>query len=243
LLLAGAGAGCLAAAADKPASPVRTVLQKEAYPWYDGGTDQVKPLVYEQYAWIKWLGDRIGALLDWLEGLISRSPRGAGHGLGGFIPTFLFLLFGGALMIILWRLWRQSEPRQATPADAPAQVGSIARLAGLAPGVSLEGKDPWAEALARRAAGDRAGAVIWLFFYQLLTLNRLGLVRLAPGRTARQYVFAVADPLLREGLEATLGLFEEAYYGHRVPTASALEAVWSRALAFRRHLEAIKATQ
>ena len=48
--------------------------------------------------------------------------------------------------------------------------------------------------------------MIWLFLDQLLVLRRLGLIRLAPGRTARQYVLAVSDSQLRDGLRATLAL-------------------------------------
>ena len=94
------------------------------------------------------------------------------------------------------------RPGRAMP---PRSVGSVARLAGLAPGAFPEDADPWAEALRRRAAGDTAGAVIWLFLDQLLALRRLGLIRLAPGRTARQYVLAVSDSQLRDGLRDDSG--------------------------------------
>ena len=111
---------------------------------------------------------------------------------------------------------------------------------GLAPGIAIEGIDPWAEALRRRAAGDSAGAVIWLFLDHLLSLQRAGLIRLTPGRTARQYASGLDDPLLGDGLRATLGVFEEVYYGHRLPEPEELERVWSRAEALRRRLQAIK---
>ena len=78
--------------------------------------------------------------------------------------------------------------------------------------------------------------MIWLFLDQLMSLQRAGLVRLTPGRTARQYASGLDDPLLAEGLRTTLGVFEEVYYGHRLPRPEELERVWSRAEAFRRRL-------
>ena len=64
--------------------------------------------------------------------------------------------------------------------------------------------DPWAEAKRRRAAGDLAGAVVCLFAHQLLTLDQMGLIRLAPGRTGRHYVQSLRDRELIDSLGATL---------------------------------------
>jgi Domain of unknown function (DUF4129) len=229
------------ASIDNTESSVRTVLRQESYPWYDGQADQVAPLVTDPSTWAKGLEDRLKSFFDWLRKVRGKLPQGPQVGLGGVVPTLLFMVFGAALLVLLWRLWRLYEPRPAGAGDTAARVGSVARLAGLAPGAFPEDADPWAEALRRRAAGDAAGAVIWLFLDQLLALRQLGLIRLAPGRTARQYVLAVSDSQLRDGLRATLALFEEVYYGHRSPTPQALESIWARALAFRRRLETMKA--
>ena len=141
---------------------------------------------------------------------------------------------------MLWRLWRIHAPQAMSHQDHVARIGDAARIAGLAPGTAMEGIDPWAEALRRRATGDSAGAVIWLFLDQLLSLQCAGLIRLTPGRTARQYASGLDDPLLGDSLRATLGVFEEVYYGHRQPRPEELERVWSRAEALRRRLQTIK---
>jgi hypothetical protein len=87
--------------------------------------------------------------------------------------------------------------------------------------------------LRRRAAGDLSGAIVCLFAYQLLRLDQMGLIRLAPGRTGRQYVQAIHDPDFIDSLEATLGLFEDVYYGRKLPTLEAFEAVWRSAQVFQ----------
>ena len=227
-----------------PESRVRTVLKKQAYPWYDGEKDKVKPLLPDPSSWSSRLEKRLESFFDWLD---RRSGKSAGEASGanrdslrGVLATLLFVTFGCVLLVMLWRLWRIHAPRATSHQDHVARIGDAARIAGLAPGIAMEGIDPWAEALRRRAAGDSAGAVIWLFLDQLLSLQRAGVIRLTPGRTARQYASGLDDPHLGDSLRATLGVFEEVYYGHRHPGPEELKRVWSRAETFRRRLQTIK---
>jgi hypothetical protein len=111
-------------------------------------------------------------------------------------------------------------------------MGSVARLDLLPQGIRPGGDDPWDEARRRRAAGDFAGAIVCLFAHQLLSLDQLGLIRLGPGRTGRQYVSDLRDRELRESAGATLHLFEDVYYGRQMPAPQAFERVWSRGQAF-----------
>ena len=240
----GSAAGLDQAIDPSPESPVRTVLKKQAYPWYDGEKDQVKPLLPDPSSWTSRLEKRLESFFDWLDRRFGKSAgetSGANRGsLRGVLATLLFVASGCVLLVMLWRLWRIHAPQATSYQDHVARIGDAARIAGLAPGTAMEGIDPWAEALRRRAAGDSAGAVIWLFLDQLLSLQRAGLIRLTPGRTARQYASGLDDRLLGDGLRATLGVFEEVYYGHRLPEPEELERVWSRAEALRRRLQAIK---
>jgi hypothetical protein len=188
------------------------------------------------------LARQADAFLEWLGQLFDRqnsASAGSRPPFSGVLPTLLFLVAGVALLLSLWRLWRLYEPKQATE-DARAAIGKAARIAGLAPSTSLEGVDPWAEAVRLRASGDWAAAVIWLFLDQLLALERSGRIRLSSGKTARAYVAMIDDPQLARGLRSTLGTFEQAYYGHRVPDIASLERVWSEAEAFRRRLESLR---
>jgi Domain of unknown function (DUF4129) len=136
------------------------------------------------------------------------------------------------LASVFW-LWRRRLSGTAAGESVRARLGTTARLSDLPEGIGLGDGDLWAEALSRRAAGDLAGAVVCLFAHQLLSLDQLGLIRLIPGRTGRQYLQVVRDQELADSLRATLGLFEEVYYGRRRPTTQAFESVWNRALLFR----------
>jgi hypothetical protein len=221
---------------------VREVLKDRAFPWYDSQKDQVKPLLPDPSSWTGWLAKRYEWFLDWLDRHFGRSTPRPGNPVSprGIFAVLLFLAAGGVLMVILFQLWRNYLPQESTSSDQSARIGAAARVVGLAPGVAAEGIDPWAEALRLKAAGDGAGAVIWLFLDQLLSLERAGLVRLTPGRTARQYARGLDDPLLAAGLRTTLGVFEEVYYGRKIPGTAELDRVWAGAETFRSHLRALQ---
>jgi hypothetical protein len=231
----------------KPESSVRSVLQKGAYPWYDAQEDRVKPLLPDSSSLISRLGKRLEAFFDWLDHLLfgnrSRSSSGGQGSVGGAVTTLIFLASGVVLLFVLWRLWKLHEPQGGATAARSSRIGEAARVAGLAPELSMLEADPWSEAVRRRAAGDLAGAVIWLFLDQLLALERAGFIRLTPGKTARQYVHSVQDAELRDGLRTTLGVFENVYYGHRAPEPEALERTWACALDFRNRLRTITVAQ
>ena len=99
------------------------------------------------------------------------------------------------LLVVLVELWRRHRPVEApSGAKLVSRLGSAARVEGLPTGVSTGADDPWDEAQRRRERGDYAGAVICLFAHQLLTLDRLRLIRLVPGRTGRQLIRTIVDP-------------------------------------------------
>jgi hypothetical protein len=47
---------------------------------------------------------------------------------------------------------------------------------------------------------------------------------------------------LREHYRATLGLFEQVYYGHQVPSQKAVAFLWRRAEAFRKRINELEAS-
>ncbi len=157
--------------------------------------------------------------------------------------TAVFLAALIAFLVVLAILWSRRDFSAADRSAGGSSVGTAAQLANLPEGLRPGSGDPWAEALRRRAAGDLGGAIVCLFAYQLLRLDQMGLIRLAPGRTGRQYVQTIHDPEFVDTLEATLGLFEDVYYGRRLPTLEAFEAVWRSAQVFQERRGAAGATR
>jgi Domain of unknown function (DUF4129) len=225
-----------AVAANVPASEgaVREALRQGGYPWYDSGADRVRPIWAP--SWQKWLRDRFESLGKRMGRFFERFGFGGsssgGLRLGGeYLGTSLLATVLAAFFVFLIVLWLRREPFGAASTAARSSPGTAHLLAQLPEELTSGFDDPWAESQRRRSAGDLAGAVIYLFAHQLLSLHRAGLIRLAPGWTGRYYVRWLRDPVLVDSLGATLRLFEEIYYGHRRPSEQAFEQVWSRALA------------
>jgi hypothetical protein len=161
---------------------------------------------------------------------------GDGRGLaisGEMIATVALLAALLAFFVLIVGLWVRRGPGGGATESGRVNLGRSARLADLPEGIRPGAGDPWEEAQRRRAAGDLAGAIVSLFAHQLLTLDQLGLIRLAPGRTGRHYVQGLRDRELGDSVRATLGLFEDVYYGRRSPTVEAFESVWERAAVFQ----------
>jgi hypothetical protein len=226
--------GLVAADLDPTAKPVQQALRHGKYPWYDAEADRLSPVWPTRISWLKWLTARVNSFFDGIGKFFDNIQFGRlpGVGLAGnSIGTVVLLLALLAFFVFIAVLWFRLEGRAARNEAARARLGKAARLGDLPEGIRPGDGDPWAEALKRRAAGDLAGAVVCIFAHQLLTLDQLGLIRLAPGRTGRHYLRAVRDPDFRDALGATLRLFEDVYYGRRLPTTQAFESVWNRACA------------
>jgi hypothetical protein len=236
--------------AEASSAPVRAVLTSRGDPWYDAKADRLTPvLTWPDFG--SWSFFGIG---DWL----SRIFKGIGNwlrfmngwrlpyigGAGDLIVIGLAMIFLTLLLVLLLELLRRYRPIRddAAAAKASLRAGSAQRIEGLPAGVPDAMADPWAEALRRRAMGDYAGAVIYLFAYQLLTLHRIGHVRIVPGRTGRQLVRSVVDRELRGLVEPTLRLFERVYYGEQAPSLEAFEPVWALGEAFQRQVAGGTAT-
>jgi hypothetical protein len=205
---------------------VHSALGKGNYPWYDAGKDAVRPIALPRDP-------------EPSQSNASSPSRGFLPGLGNLIATIGLLIGLAALIGLLVWFWRIYEPTD--PGEVPLSSrdrGEPSRIEALPAGMrrEFESSDPWEEALRRRALGDLAGAVVCLFAHQLLTMSRLGLVRLAPGRTGRQLLRSVTDVEFRRLSHPTLRQFEAVYYGHRTISAEEFAAVWDRAEAFERRV-------
>jgi hypothetical protein len=190
------------------------------------------------------LGKRVDAFFRWLGKFFHKMGSGSNWhvpAVGNSIGKILLLAAVVAFFFGLAMLWIRRDWSSALAGNHDSGPGTSARIGDLPEGIRPTDSDPWAEANRRRAAGDLAGAVICLFAHQLLALDQLGLIRLAPGRTGRHYVRSLRDRELTDAVSATLGLFEDVYYGRRAPTAQAFESVWLSALAFQERRRALAA--
>jgi hypothetical protein len=81
-------------------------------------------------------------------------------------------------------------------------------------------------------------AIVYLFSYELVELDRHHVIRLAKGKTNRQYVRETRQrPLLRAVLETTMIAFEDAFFGNKTLSREDFERSWHRLNEFQLELE------
>jgi hypothetical protein len=87
-------------------------------------------------------------------------------------------------------------------------------------------------------AGNYSEAIIYLFSYQLVQLDKNHLIRLAKGKTNRQYLREIRQRAnLRTILEATMIAFEDAFFGRKALSKDRFESCWQRLDEFHHELE------
>ncbi len=221
--------------APDPDRSIKSALGREDFPWYDAKNDQVRPIELPATGRPNPSEDQKSRQSDPPRDRKSNEPF-SGWEWGDYLVFGGFVVALAALVGLVIRFWKRFEPTVDTVTDASRPAAPSRNGEALPADLRRDGatEDPWVEANRRRLAGDHAGAILCLFAHQLLTLSRLGLVRLAPGRTGRQLHRAVVDPEFRALMRPTLRQFEAVYYGHRTPSPGDFAAVWTSAEAFER---------
>ncbi|WP_435018696.1 DUF4129 domain-containing protein [Tundrisphaera sp. TA3] len=232
LIALGWAVALLAAPADAespdPSRAVNQALGKAAPRWFDPAKDAIRPVAIP-----------IDLAPEDIPSKSGRWPGLGGAGLGSFLPITAMVAALGALIGVLIYSWIQYRPiAEEMPASRPRGPGGARSVEELPEALRGGSADPWEDALRLRDRGERGPAVVRLFAHQLLTLGRLGLVRLVPGRTGRQLVRSVADAEFKALATTTLRSFESYYYGHREPTEAEFAALWTDAEAFQRRAAA-----
>jgi len=81
--------------------------------------------------------------------------------------------------------------------------------------------------------GDYDRAIVYLYSYQLLVLDRSQWIRLVKGKTNRQYLRELArDGELADIFRRTMHLFEDVYFGHHSLGRSRFESTWNEVSLF-----------
>jgi Domain of unknown function (DUF4129) len=222
-----------------PSRAVGRAMSNGSFPWYDAPRDVVRPIQVPLGRDGSASNGSTSSKSSPSTSSPSASPSSGGWDFGGWVSFAGFALAIGALVGLLFWFWRIYEPAaDAELGDSSKSEGEPTRIDELPAGLRLgyDPSDPWAEAIRRRDQGDLAGAIVCLFAHQLLTLSRLGLLRISPGKTARQLLRSVSDAEYRGQVAPTLRLFEAAYYGHQPPSIEEFAAVWAGVEAFQRRV-------
>ena len=106
------------------------------------------------------------------------------------------------------------------------QADDAARIEALPFRLRSGALDLLGEARRLYAAGNYGEAVIYLFSHELVELDRARMVRLAKGKTNRQYLRELAlRPELSQLFEQTMVAFEDVFFGSSSTSTAALRGL------------------
>ncbi len=221
LIVGVALAGPAASAPADNAEPSVTAGQKAfqsgaRFPWYDRASDSLRPLKLPP----------------------PRQPARWSFG-GAFLRPLVWGMLAVALVAIVALAIYAARKYRGTTKRAAG--GPDEKLPGRAASEALpflEGRsrgDLLGEARRLYQQGNYSEAIIYLFSHELVELDRFAIVRLAQGKTNRQYLREAAQvPSLTKPLELTMTAFEDVFFGRRVLDRSGFEACYSQLPEFER---------
>jgi hypothetical protein len=217
LVLLVGGSGAAHAQEDDSVELGREAFSRRNYPWYEPREDAVRPLR---------VGKKTSTQTEAKPGK-SRSKDSKTSSSSG---AWGLSLFGSALQVvglllltlvlvavaalIVWAFLR-NETTQAQGASVVSASREVDRVEQLPFALKRTGGDFLAEARRLAEAGNYSEAVIYLYSHLLVELDKHHVIRLAKGKTNRQYLRETRPrPALAEILEPTMVAFEDVFFGH-----------------------------
>jgi hypothetical protein len=214
-----------ARAEEDPVNEAREAFKSSAtFPWYDAEKDSLTPLALradpppkEGFRWL--------SVLQWAAWVLL--------GIG------LLLLIG--LIIYSVRYFRGTGPI----AEQTAEQNTVVESEGVEalPFMAQRSQgDLLGEARRLYELGNFSEAIVYLFSYELVQLDKFAVIRLARGKTNRQYLReSVKAPPHKQLLENTMHTFEDVFFGRRVLDRAGFEACWNHVSMFENLAEAVPA--
>lgn len=207
------------------------------YPWYDSERDDIRRLDVSPPADVaarksKWVYQPVNwSFPDWFPYLFE--------GLGWLILAVAILIVIYALLRALgWADFSGFGKRKGEEQD-PLH-GDIDQVEALPFPLQRPKSDLLAEARRHYEAGDYDLAMIYLYSYQLIQLDRHHVIRLTKGKTNRQYLREVRPrPELWELMRGSMVAFEDVYFGRHPLERSRFDRCWNQLVHFHRELEAL----
>lgn len=165
------------------------------------------------------------------------SGSGGGSVLSWLIVVGVIVILGSLLGLVVWGVLR-SRANLANPDQTPRTLDEISSQVDKVEHLPFKVKRPDAnlldEAQRHYQQGDYSEAIIYLFSYQLLELDKGQIIRLAKGKTNGQYLMDMRHQRPLQGiLRTTVDAFEDVFFGHRKLTRGQFEACWEHLSRFQ----------
>jgi len=208
-----------AAAPDEAVEAGRDALDRwMGYPWYDADTDGIQRVeIREPWFWdwdwgFDWDLGWPDSLMKWLAWIA------------------IFLLLALLVYLLVRALLARREARSlAGGVSASSQEDDAGRFEALPLPIEPGRIDLLAEARRHYEQGNYGRAIVYLFGFQLVQLDRRQIIRLAKGKTNRQYLRELGPHVGLQGVvEQTMVAFEDVFFGNHTLDRARFESCWSR---------------
>lgn len=231
---------CQPAIAEGPVDPIegaKSALRKTKQPWYDIEKDAVRIVDDQQES-------EAGNRKDWQkpkrpEWSIDWGSWSWGFGnwgeffFGNLIQTLglllLFLAVGALIFLLARNFVSLEESRDSVRSEAEKEENRTdeQRIENLPIQPTKKTGDFLALAKSAYEAGNYADAIVYLFSYRLIQLDRAGFIRLTRGKTNRQYLSELASGRdLKNILGYTIVCFEDVFFGKHPLTKERFDKTW-----------------
>ena len=208
------------------------------YPWYDAEKDALRRVDVAP--------PKVG-FWEWFWGLFPDFNWASGGGSSGtswgsFLQVLAIVLISIVAILLVYFLvkaFRQQKPfgMDANGDAKKDEQETRARIEALPFPVAADMSNLLEAARHYRQREEYGEAAKYLFSYQLIQLDRYGIIRLTRGKTNRQYLREMGrGHELCSYVERTMWVFEEFFFGDRVIEQLQFETCWSGIERFDKHL-------
>lgn len=204
-------------------------------PWYDSESDGLKPIELpegEDVERADWRGVKRPEWdwsTSWNWGGIAAGWLGEILKLMGWVALIAVLGLVGYVLVKAFMDLEATTATSGSGGELEEQLTHEQRVENLP--VQLRQKKGDFLQIAHEAyeAGNYRDAIIYLFSYRLIQLDRVGCIRLAKGKTNRQYLMEMTRTNdLQKILGQTMVSFEDVFFGKHDLTRERFENCWSR---------------
>jgi hypothetical protein len=195
--------------------------------WYDEETDSVRRINFEI--------PKPPSNWDWKWGNFDFSWLGTLFDASGWGLLTLVILGMITLLVLAWLRRERSEAQPVDADQVDEDTSDIDRVEALPFRMARQTLDPLAEARRAYEATNFDEAIVYLFSYQLMELDRQQVIRLARGKTNRQCVAEIGSRrALRQIVELAMVAFEDVFFGEHHLSRARFEACWLKLDDFQR---------
>lgn len=202
------------------------------YPWYDAENDRLRRVEVPE-------DEQAEEDADDQPTPQAAGGSAAGSGMSVFLQVvvwiFIALLFAAVVGALIWAFLRAENQRSSDSTEVVQSSREVDRIENLPFKIRTPQSDLLAEAQRHYEEGNFREAVIYLYSYKLVELDKHHRIRLTKGKTNRQYLREVrSQQSLAALLERTMVAFEDVFFGHHDLSRQRFERCWNDLPQFRR---------